>query len=845
MHSKTTGQISAIEGKQEASPMHSKTTSQISAIEGKLEKKLQAESGQVIVRELIGYQKIRQQATEAMGEFYLTAPRFADEERTHLIGRIKSFILQLAEVAKSQHLLDNFINPEKYISPSELEQLAFERAKKINEFPKEGDVFEQRNQMIVEKEFAYLNPSKMNHVTRLSLSEFSLYPSKLQGPLSHAEFTLLLEQLEEQLRELPENLHLLVGSIPVINSKHEVRNIAIYIECGPKGSIRPFAKAINHYTDPLYPETHNSDFVSTLPASAWADQIHEAALDLIQNYFNVLMRLGSSQLKELLVKLNKFRKLIQSNDDVKPADEFLTNIKNIEEYVRRKSISNISHQHILDFQTGVNQFKKSIDSFRGEQVKLMTAATAPANAKDGAIVFYSGKLKCITAGGARFDVYPEICLGHKHKEAFQRGVKEISITLDSGNILEEVPTSHMLLSNHIPLNSANLVSDSVVQADPVHSTNKDSVKHDGQAIRAIGSKPIATPAFASPISIDIYPPRALSSINAELRNVIVSKKPFTVRLRALQILKWQQPAQMMTIDEEIIKHILSPVNRALKSKDKALLAALEQSTLTYDEADDVLSQLLDTSSVSKDPVLHTEIRRARKLIRAEKADSERLTQILKPSTANQSKANRQFTGQNNARPKYNAKTNQDNETQHLHHNTSAFYHTPKQTDNSTTKSLADTASSTNVFAWSQLFNEQALPLLQLEATWVTKTWQYVSSLWHGTNRLSAQEAAAIKRDVLPIFEKLKAIAPTIMRIQDEKTRYEYLREVDWYDLTLSSVAADSHAQVRSKYDLRQLESEIINLHNEVKVKAEAEAEAKAKAKANAKAKASPANKPAI
>lgn len=798
--------------------MRSNINTQAKTIEDKLEKKNKAKSGQVFIRELVGYQKIRQNAQEAMGEFYVTTPSIAQENRNQLLERIKSYILQLADIAKQQHLLDNFINPEKYLGPQRLEAIALTRAKTVSATPTDDEIAAQKAIIIAEEKYAYINPSKLNHVTRLSLSEFSLYPSQLQGPLTHAEFTQLLESLEPELRELPENLHLIAGSIPVMNANNEVRNIAIYLECGPKATIRPFAKAVNHYTDPTYPNTKNTDFVSTLPESAWSDQIHEGALDLIKNHFNVLPQLNQAQLNTLIVKLNKFKKLLQSNDGLKPTEECLANLKHIEECVRKKNIHLINTQHILAFQNHINQFKKSIDNYRIDQVKMITSAVVPANEKDGAIVMFAGKIKCTTAGDVRFDVYPEICLDHKHKEAFQRGIQEITATLESGNMVEEVPTCHVLLSNHIPINPANLVCDAAVQADPVHSVNKNSVSQSGKILRATSSKPLSAPSFASPVSIDIYPSRALSDINAQFKQVIANKKAFTKHLRALRILKWQQPARLENIDAEIIQHILTSLRHFLQGSKASILAPLEKSDITYQEAEDAINALINEADASIDNPVQRELLLAKKLLHAEKVDSERLQASLEPLALTSHESKRQYTGQNNAQPDYTSYS----QSQFLKQRFSLFDSADKA-QVGPTQNTANQGSPSAPVSWSNFFNEQALPLLQVEAIWLKRAYHTLSSLWHGTDRLTAQEAVAIRTEARALFGLISDINGKIGNIDDQTKRYDYFEHIYWYDHTISAVVADSHQRVRSKYQLGQLREELELIYNELTVDAKARA----------------------
>lgn len=109
-----------------------------------------------------------------------------------------------------------------------------------------------------------LKPARINYVTRVSLTEFALFPHKDAGPLNLDEYHELLRQLDEMGRLYPENLHINAGTVPVLYPDHVVRNTNIYLSIGKKGesSIHTFVKANPYETDPIYPVTKNIEFTT-------------------------------------------------------------------------------------------------------------------------------------------------------------------------------------------------------------------------------------------------------------------------------------------------------------------------------------------------------------------------------------------------------------------------------------------------------------------------------------------------------------------------------------------------------------------------------------------------------
>lgn len=96
---------------------------------------------------------------------------------------------------------------------------------------------------------AQIKPDCENHITRLSLNEFSLYP---HAPFNLNTFSYLIQEVEAIARSQQENVHLLLSSIPVLSSKNEILNVCLYVQCGPSPKIESFAKSNPSFVDIAY-----------------------------------------------------------------------------------------------------------------------------------------------------------------------------------------------------------------------------------------------------------------------------------------------------------------------------------------------------------------------------------------------------------------------------------------------------------------------------------------------------------------------------------------------------------------------------------------------------------------
>jgi hypothetical protein len=114
-------------------------------------------------------------------------------------------------------------------------------------------------------------------ITCVITCEFSFWPSQEHGPLSEKLFLQLLERIESFAESLPVNLHLCLGTFPVmgkqnnseskdISSDRIVHNQLIYVQCGQQAVITVSAKSVPSRLDYVYSKTTLSSHYLTVDA---------------------------------------------------------------------------------------------------------------------------------------------------------------------------------------------------------------------------------------------------------------------------------------------------------------------------------------------------------------------------------------------------------------------------------------------------------------------------------------------------------------------------------------------------------------------------------------------------
>jgi hypothetical protein len=217
------------------------------------------------IRELVAYQVHPQRFLSPLGEFDASRVatsipfngfRAAKESEKQVIRRMSAHIYELVSKAAQIHLTDNFTQEKYLFSLGELYQSAVDKAQS----KKRSRIIHAMNDILAEYTSPDIDPDKSNRITRLTMNEFSLYPHKARGPLSLNGFQQLVEEIDIAARYAPENLHLILGTVPVQTREGHIQNIAIFVQCGKWPVLHTFAKAAPSRIDPVYPEQKNLDF---------------------------------------------------------------------------------------------------------------------------------------------------------------------------------------------------------------------------------------------------------------------------------------------------------------------------------------------------------------------------------------------------------------------------------------------------------------------------------------------------------------------------------------------------------------------------------------------------------
>gem|GEM_PF-5137297 len=188
----------------------------------------------------------------------------SSESEEELILRMMIYLEDLTFRAILIHIKENFQDPNVL-----LELVAVNLPKKSSTLPDEAEFYRSIKQILASGKFIpRILPDKVNHITRLSMNEFALYPHKKRGPLTLQGFTSLIKKIEKLAEFCPENLHLLFASIPVktnedcpyIKGNKYLHNMVIFVEGGSSAKISTFSKAIPASGDPTYNQTANREF---------------------------------------------------------------------------------------------------------------------------------------------------------------------------------------------------------------------------------------------------------------------------------------------------------------------------------------------------------------------------------------------------------------------------------------------------------------------------------------------------------------------------------------------------------------------------------------------------------
>ena len=283
-----------------------------------------------VIREIIAYQvNDSDKVTYPVGEFdpdkistqsyHANLNQIKNETESLVINRMIEYIDELAMHAANIHVNDNFLNPENYAYPS-LKTPSV--TAKSNLYPFFYLPFFKKDTdnkiSFASQSVPIMDVKKTNQITRLSLNEFSLYPNEKRGPLTLSGYNQFLQRVIQIAQKCPENLHLLLATVPVLFPDKNVSNFAVYIQCGANPILTSFAKNYSSEYDPVYPNTENRDSKSS-PDKSDQDLINELinfiiSIDKYNQSSHHMMSL--KVIKNLHSKLKKHHYVSADKEDV-------------------------------------------------------------------------------------------------------------------------------------------------------------------------------------------------------------------------------------------------------------------------------------------------------------------------------------------------------------------------------------------------------------------------------------------------------------------------------------------------------------------------------------------------
>lgn len=348
----------------------------------------------------------------------------------------------------------------------------------------------------------FYNLKKPEDIIRIHLPEFAMYPAKDSGPFESQEFEMLLEGITKAAQQLPQNIHLDLGTLPLgfiaASEKQYFLNVNLYVVCGNEPIINISPKMLNHYADLKYP---NASFLGKLHSCDEKDNIGLAA-----------------------------------------------NIRAID-------------------------VKESTDTKELADAKKSTVQP---------LLLQTGVINCTAESKARFSVVTEICLDNDYKVGMHT-LRKIISTESGDSDPQSIGTSHIIVSNTIPLNPASLISKAVVHADQLLDEAAVVSHADAKQEKL---KEINTPtlfatdqlSFGGNFLYKVYEPYEISS-NEEIEFIIRLRNELLMTMWPLKVYREQHPSfhNVELINNEMLRQFadhfasaLSVVAKKIKSKTQCL-----------------------------------------------------------------------------------------------------------------------------------------------------------------------------------------------------------------------------------------------------------------------------------
>lgn len=498
--------------------------SYITKIEEKLKTKFESMNEPISIRNIVAYQ-----VPSLKGEYKVYAnTRIAQETEQQLIDRIVKQIIEFAEIANEQHLKDNFIAGE-------------------------------------------MDSTKLNAITRLSLPEFSFYPHASRGPLSIEGYTVLMEKLTQLASTYKNNLHLLIGTIPVKMPNHVLKNMASYIECGDHPRIHNFAKAMPYATDPNYTDIANESFSGELIESEYQIGFMNL-IDKLQTQFL------SSDFKAGAKTIGILKEILTKHIIVGSSKRLLDQLESIEKQIQKNNYDkNQMNMDINEFINSANTISMEVSNQIHEIVSHMPDAAIGNDDSKVPAIAYNGNFIIQTQGGAQARINIDICLDQHHGVAKMNALREIDSAIKNSESRLPEQASSIIISDSIVPNSKQTISTSITHADPIESKSKKSVQLNNQFAKLDSTRVKSNCLFGKKFNVDIYSRQPIGQHTPEVTESI---KKHNAKMNRLEALRFAQINQVpKNSAEEMNKNLFNKL-KEINVMPNTQLASPQSSTLS-------------------------------------------------------------------------------------------------------------------------------------------------------------------------------------------------------------------------------------------------------------------------
>jgi hypothetical protein len=398
-----------------------------------------------------------------------------------------------------------------------------------------------------------------HHITRVILNEFSLYPHRDRGPLSLAEFNSLREKINEIAQRYPQNLHLLLASIPVKINQNEVVNLVMYVQCGEHPIIHTSTKARPSHVDPVYPNTQNRHYSSEYFKDTAALVFDDGGCSLY--LMSPPMEESKHEVSDAAhlylyrnVDDNSVFYYVKGKDDKEPQLQYLPDSFI---FPGNAPFTSMKANPIPYNNRKITEAVLNITSKRDH--------TYTRDSKDEFFNLTYGGDILFRVGDTQVRTTIDICLDHFYGFGKARLANSITTVRGAGSEALPTQTSHVVTSNWIEISENKITSNTATHADPFLSHSKHSLYTASGPLSMLPSKRVdlPDPEFGSHTIMKIFPSRPLSPNLGELAKQVERHNEFIVKLQALYLYRENRPQEMDLVHAEIVKYILESFVRDL------------------------------------------------------------------------------------------------------------------------------------------------------------------------------------------------------------------------------------------------------------------------------------------